>query len=263
MTAVKRAARALLGPSSYDEVEVARKLLPSTGLMLDVGAHQGYAHRPFVATGWRVIALEPDPANRAYLEAAPHDRVTIDPRAVSASDGEVLTLYTSEISSGISSLSSFHPSHRAGAQVESVRLDTLLASCNVTRVDFLKIDTEGHDLTVLLTFPWERMKPDVVVCEFEDRKTEPLGHTYREIGEFLIDKGYSVLMSEWFPVVEYGQEHTWRRVVRYPSDLLDSDGWGNFIAVRPDRAAHALRVAKLAGAQLACRRAIERRIRRR
>jgi hypothetical protein len=45
-------------------------------------------------------------------------------------------------------------------------------------VDFLKIDTESHDLFVHQGYPWECGKPAVIECEFEDAKTVPLGYTF-------------------------------------------------------------------------------------
>ncbi|WP_091116639.1 FkbM family methyltransferase [Nocardioides psychrotolerans] len=239
----------------FDEIAIAHHVLGKrAGFMVDVGAHRGYAHTPFVEDGWSVLAVEPDPANRRYLEDAPHPRVDIIPKAITATDGETLTLYTSEVSSGISSLAAFHPSHTPGPQVETARLDTLVAG---RRVDFLKVDTEGFDLPVLQTFDWSQ-KPDVVVCEFEDHKTVPLGYTYRDLGDFLVGHGYTVLMSEWNPIVEYGQAHKWRRLVPYPADLVTEDGWGNFIAVRsPDAAAKAMRAGRVAAVRLRVRGAVD------
>jgi FkbM family methyltransferase len=212
---------------------------------------------PFIQDGWSVLGLEPDPVNRAFLEAAAHPRLTVDPRAVTDVDGDTLTLYTSEVSSGISTLTPFHESHHAGAEVQTVRLDTLLSSHSVTHVDLLKVDTEGHDLPVLRTFPWDSITPDVVVCEFEDRKTVPLGYTYRDLGDFLVSHGYVVLMSEWLPIIEYGTRHTWHRVVDYPGEVADEGGWGNFIAVRPEVAKRARRVASQMGRRVKVCRTIE------
>lgn len=263
MGSLKQAVWALLGPGSFEEVDVARAVLPrAEGLMVDVGAHRGFAHGPFADEGWRVIAMEPDPANRSYLVEAARPTVEIDSRAITDTDGQTLTLYTSEVSSGISTLAAFHESHTAGVEVETVRLDTLLADHGKPHVDFLKVDTEGFDLFVLRTFDWERDRPEVVVCEFEDRKTVPLGYTYRDMGDFLAERGYTVLMSEWFPIVEYGQAHRWRRIVPYPAELQDPNGWGNFIAVRPDLARRTLRTARRAGRRLRFRRGVLRMLRR-
>ena len=138
------------------------------GVLLDVGAHHGSALLPFARRGWRVHAFEPDPANRARLLArcAGLAGVTLDPRAVSDRDGAAATLYTSPVSTGISALAPFHASHRAAASVETVTLTRYCAERGVERVDVLKTDVEGFDLFALRGFPWERLCPEVVVCEF-------------------------------------------------------------------------------------------------
>ena len=48
-----------------------------------------------------------------------------------------------------------------------------------------------------------------------DRKTVKLGYTARDLAEFLQRQGYSVLVSQWDPVVEYGTQHTWSRFTRF------------------------------------------------
>jgi hypothetical protein len=115
---------------------------------------------------------------------------------------------------------------------------------------------------VLQTFPWAQQRPRVVVCEFEDRKTEPLGYDVDDLGHFLIGLGYTVLLSEWFPIIEYGTRHQWRRVVPYPSRMIDPLGWGNFIAVEPELGRLAVNAAVRAGRLLTTRRRVERLLRR-
>ena len=201
--------------------------------MVDVGAHHGSSLRFFANDGWRVYAFEPDPTNREQLERrwGKAENVTIDPRAISEHDGAMADLFVSEVSTGISALAPFHPSHHVGASVETVRLDTYLAGLD--EVTMLKTDTEGWDLPVLRTFPWDRLHPVAVVCEFEDRKTAPLGYDFDDLGRFMQGLGYVVYVSEWFPVVEYGRRHRWRRLRRYPTSLADANAWGNLICVEP------------------------------
>jgi FkbM family methyltransferase len=221
-----------LGPPDLDEVLMVFRVIGGTpGTMLDVGAHQGYALSPFLDRGWTVYAFEPDPANRAIL-ASRCPNATIDPRAVSEVDGEEVSLFTSDVSTGISSLSPFHETHAATATVQTVRLDTYLREHNVAKVDFLKTDIEGFDLFALRTFPWGEHHPQAVVCEFEDNKTTRLGHDVHDTARFLQQQGYSVLVSEWEPIAEYGQRHKWRRFARYPTELA-ADSWGNLVAVDP------------------------------
>ena len=222
-----------LGPATIDEVVlVSHVIAAEQGTMVDVGAHHGYAMDPFLRHGWTVYGFEPDPTNRQVLNSR-HPEVTVDPRAVSETDGQSVSLFTSDVSTGISTLSPFHGTHAPTATVQTVRLDTFLADRGIRDVDFLKVDIEGYDLYALRSFPWDAHQPRAVVCEFEDHKTVPLGHDVHDIAKFLEQHGYKVIVSEWEPIVEYGTAHTWKRFVRYPTDI-SPDGWGNLIAVRPE-----------------------------
>lgn len=215
-----------------EEVEIVFRVIGGQpGTMLDVGAHFGSSLAPFLSRGWEVYAFEPDPANRAALSAN-FPNASIDPRAVAEVDGAEVTLFTSDVSTGISSLSAFHETHIPATTVRTVRLDTYLREQGIGWVDFLKTDIEGHDLAALRTFPWETFHPHAVVCEFEDNKTLSLGHNAQDLAEFLTRKGYAVVVSEWEPIVRYGTAHTWRRFMRYPAEIPD-DSWGNLIAVDP------------------------------
>ncbi len=52
-------------------------------------------------------------------------------------------------------------------------------------------------------------------------------------GDLLLEKGYSVYLSEYYPIEKYGVKHTWRSINKYPYKILDDKGWGNYIALRP------------------------------
>ena len=230
---VTGARRWLFGSGAFDEIEIMRRLLPPVGTMLDVGAHHGSAMAPFVASGWRVHGFEPDPANRARLIEGfgANALVTIDPRAVSASDGDRVDLFSSSVSTGISSLLAFHDSHKLSGSVETVTLATYCRQHGIERVDFLKVDAEGLDLFVLKGFDWS-YRPRAILCEFEDRKTTLLGYTLVDIVEFLVSKGYLVVISEWHPVIEYGSEHRWRAMFPWNTRAIHPEAWGNVLAVR-------------------------------
>jgi FkbM family methyltransferase len=223
------------GPE-IDEVAALHASLPKTGdgVLVDVGAHHGSSLERFARDGWWVYAFEPDAANRAVLRRRISNlsRVAVDDRAVAPRDGDTVDLYTSHVSTGISALAPFHKSHRPTALVTTVRLDTYLS--RVHAVTVLKTDTEGYDLPVIRTFPWDRLHPRAVICEFEDRKTVLHGYTYRDLADYLVDRGYAVLLSEWYPVIEYGTRHRWRSIRPYPADLADPAAWGNLIGVEAE-----------------------------
>jgi FkbM family methyltransferase len=247
----------VLGPPDLDEVLMVFHVIGGTpGIMVDVGAHQGYALAPFLERKWTVHAFEPDPANRAILSSR-CPSATIDPRAVSQVDGEKVPLFTSDISTGISTLSPFHTTHTPTTTVQTVRLDTYLRERDVEKVDFLKTDIEGFDLFALRSFPWNDHHPKAVVCEFEDNKTTRLGHDVHDIAHFLEQHGYSVVVSEWEPITEYGTRHKWRRFVNYPTELA-SDSWGNLIAVDPSLLETVQRAGRSTARRLRLRQSVDR-----
>jgi FkbM family methyltransferase len=203
------------------------------GMMVDVGAHFGESFSDYLDTGWMVLAFEPDPKNRAHLSRFMHmPKFVVREEAVSDQELENVAFFASDESSGISSLSAFRPTHKQIHQVRVTTLRKALSKEGIKSVDFLKIDTEGYDLFVLKGFPWDQQKPEVILCEFEDSKTLPLGYDYRALGDYLRAQNYTVFLSEWFPIVQYGVDHRWRRWVEYPATVEDSNSWGNFVAFR-------------------------------
>jgi FkbM family methyltransferase len=233
-----------------DEVELIATLVDPesrvAGYMVDVGAHHGSALGQFLRRGWAVSAFEPDVRHFEYLEAryGRDERVTLDRRAVTSVSGETRPIYISEESTGVSALAPFLDSHLEAWTVETVALKDVLDN---RHVNVLKVDTEGFDMSVLEGFPWDRDEPDVIVCEFEDRKTKPLGYTVRDLGDLLVERGYQVWMSEWHPVIRYGRQHDWHRLSPYPCDPSSDEAWGNFIAFKQPRGR-----ARLASALAAC-----------
>jgi len=237
---------ALVGPYSrelnahWDETAGVAKLFKDTisgATMIDVGAHHGSALIPFLNYGWRVFAFEPDERNRGRLleRLEKHINkhfVSVDTRCVSNEPQQGVSFFASEQSTGISGLSAFHETHQESQKVDIITLTDFFEKKPLPAVDFLKIDTEGHDLFVLQGFPWERDKPAVIECEFEDAKTVPLGYTFHHLACFLVDKGYTVYVSEWHPIIRYGIQHDWRQLMRYPCELADPNGWGNLLAFR-------------------------------
>jgi len=208
----------------------------SPGVMCDVGAHHGYCLIPFAQAGWQVFAFEPDPDNRAHLleNTRMYSNVHVDDRAVSDKLETSVPFFTSKESSGVSSLSAFLPSHETTITVNTTTLREFFIEQGVDRVDYLKVDTEGFDLMVLKGINWEQTQPKAILCEFEDAKTQKLGYTYQTMADYLVGKGYHVLVSEWRPIIRYGEQHSWRGYFTYPHRLHEEKAWGNLIAIHED-----------------------------
>jgi len=219
-----------------DEVEIAHSFLRqnhNSKTMFDIGAHHGGSLWRFVQDGWAVFAFEPDKQNHKMLKKRfkKHKNLTIEKYAVSDKMAKSVPFFRSEESSGISSLNAFHHTHEFKQKVNIITLISYCQKKNINAIDFLKIDTEGSDYFVLREFPWDKIKPNLIICEFEDRKTLPLGYSYIDMAKFLTKKGYRIIVSEWEPILKYGVKHKWRKFNRFPCELTDRAAWGNFIAL--------------------------------
>lgn len=205
------------------------------GTMIDVGAQFGESLAPFLYLNWDIYAFEPDPDNRKRksLDRFNHNsNFHLEEKAVSNSTGEKVTFYGSEESTGVSSLLSFTKDHHPVSEVVTISLNDFLKSQNISHVEFLKIDVEGFDYHVLEGFPWESDKPDIILVEFDDSKTEILNINHKDIGDLLISQGYNTYISEWSPLQQYGSSSDWLAVTKYPGQLLNKNGWGNFLAFK-------------------------------
>ncbi len=214
------------------------------GIMIDVGAHVGGSLMPYARAGWRVFAFEPDEKNRQALLMATGDmeNVVVDDRAVGAKTATGLAFYRSEISTGISGLTPFHNSHRKAGSVDVTTLNALIARERLEEIDFLKIDVEGHEMAVLDGIDFNRLKPRVIVAEFEDAKTLSHGYTVKNLADRFVHAGYTVFVSEWWPIEAYGRKHAWRRLQTYPCDISEN-AWGNLIALHKAPPADAVATA--------------------
>lgn len=233
--------RNVLYGKPVDEVSIVEGLFHnafgSQYTMLDVGAHHGSTCIPFALKDWNVYAFEPDAENRVVLEERRGElnNIYIDSRAVSDESNQTVAFYTSDVSKGISGLSSFHDSHRKGAEVKTIRLDDFCTQHNIQKVDFLKIDTEGYELMVLKSYDWKnQVHPKFIIAEFENRKTLPLGYSLNDMIQYLEEKGYSVLISEWHPIIEYGRTHKWYRFTWDRESITNDRAWGNIIACKAE-----------------------------
>jgi FkbM family methyltransferase len=218
----------------HEEELIGRYFGDRGSVLIDVGANFGNSCDIFIGKGWMVHAFEPDPNNRAVLQETwpDEERLIVNEEAVSDVAGQVVPFYASDESSGISGLSAFTEGHEQITEVVTTTLRDYYSSAGLDHVDFLKVDVEGFDKFVLDGFPWEADRPEVVLVEFEDDKTVPLGYTAHDLADSLLAQGYTVYVSEWHPIVRYGVAHDWRWLLLYDADLPLASTWGNMIGFR-------------------------------
>ena len=209
--------------------------------LVDVGAHIGNFCRAFGDEGWRVIAFEPDPDNYQALQqriATFRGGLALK-KAVSNETGRG-SFYRSTEYWGIHSLKPFHPSHSDRIDVELVRLDDALSEAGVDEVTVLKIDAEGADFLALQSFPFDRIRPEVVMVEFMDSRSRPgFGYDHHEVARYMADRGYVAYVSEWAPIEEHSKQEGGGGPFHFlqcaPYPLHHRPAWGNLIFVPPAR----------------------------
>jgi FkbM family methyltransferase len=169
--------------------------------VVDVGANLGYYS--VIALGrtapdGRVIAFEPDPANRALLAAnlAPFGaRAIVRPEAL-ADGARTETLHRHPDNKGKHSLLASEELG-GGVPVATVSLDGALAALGIGRVHLVKMDIEGAEPRALAGMAeiLARDRP-VLFLECAPRRWERAGHDPRAVLGGLARRGYALWLID-------------------------------------------------------------------
>jgi FkbM family methyltransferase len=140
------------------EAEAVANCLPASGaVVIDAGAHAGeFARRLLALAGNRIgkmLLIEPAEVHRLALATLKDDRCVHVPCALGDKNGRAM-LFSDKEGSGCASLHNRRLEHfgmtfRPQKEVEVCTLDSLLPRLGVEKVDFLKMDIEGHELAAL------------------------------------------------------------------------------------------------------------------
>jgi FkbM family methyltransferase len=172
------------GPQ-YNERDVLERFFEKKtgGLLVEVGAADGTdnSHTAFLIDeyNWTAVLIEPHPQYFHVLSEhyALCDRVYLVNKAIHKEEG----LHDFYLSGQISRLDYIKSAPKV--RVDCVRLDNLLKSLKIDRIDFLSVDAEGMDLVVLDTFDWDEWRPALVCVEHsmgrDELKTYMHKHDYK------------------------------------------------------------------------------------
>jgi len=134
----------------------------------------------------RTIAFEPSPRERARL--ATHlalnrcGNVTIESCALGDQTGEADLFVVDSGETGCNSLRPGDIGNARAVRVPVRRLDDYVTETTLDRVDVIKIDVEGGELSALrgAEQTLRRFRP-LVMCEIEEARTRPWGYSGKEI----------------------------------------------------------------------------------
>jgi len=191
------------------ETEFVKRLLRRDMTVVDAGAHHGlYTVLASKRVGWngRVIAIEPSPRECVRLEKHLRLNRCSNTELVSCALGEdpgEADLYL------VDGVQDWCNSLRPPAVDEPVRtvrvfvrrLDDVLAELGVRKADFIKLDVEGAELSVLygaMKLLHRESRP-AILAEVQDTRTAAWGYAAREIIQFLIRMDY-----RWFAIAAKG-----------------------------------------------------------
>ena len=186
-----------------------KRLLRRDMTVVDVGAHHGlYTVLASKCVGWhgRVVAIEPSPRERVRLEK--HLRlnrssnVALIPCAAGEDPGEAELHVVERFNDGCNSLRPpATPEPVNTMRIKVRRLDDILSELDISHVDFLKLDAEGAELSVLhgaMKLLNRDSRPAMLV-EVQDIRTRPWGYAAREILQFLVRMDF-----QWFAIAAKG-----------------------------------------------------------
>jgi FkbM family methyltransferase len=212
--------------ASAGEDMILRHILGSDkqdGFYVDVGAyHPVIASNTyfFYSYGWRGINIEARPGSKALFDRERPQDINLE-CGISDNKGE-LTYY---MISDDSTMNSFSREHlNSLGMLEAVKSEIKVPTFPLSYIlehhlpdnqviDFISVDVEGHDLTVLKSNNWNRFRPKLLVVE--DSQADP---KQSDIVSFMRDTGYTVCaqnvivldrICEYFFIEESYRKHYW------------------------------------------------------
>lgn len=189
---------------SFDEYTNGFLTISANDTVVDIGAQIGvftvYASK--LASQGRVLAFEPHPDNFSLLKEniQLNKCINIVPfeMAVGKNDATATTpLFIHPNNSGGHSVVA--KVSRSSVAVSQISLAKIISQNNLSKVNFLKIDTEGSEFNILLSTPIECLKKvDQISLEYHDYLSPIVKHT--EIARFLTACDFDVKIIN-YPVI--------------------------------------------------------------
>jgi FkbM family methyltransferase len=223
------------GSSSIkEEVAASFKFIKGNDLVIfDIGTNKGDWTEEVLRTAGsqikKVYQFEPSPHNINLLKNKfiGNDRVELLPYAASDKKGFV-ELFSDVPGSGMASLykrklDHFNIELKDSAKIETITIDEVIEKYSIERVDFMKMDIEGHEFAALYGASQSLKNGAIKALSFEFGGTDIDSRTYfQDFWYFLTPLGY-----DFFRILPSGGV---MHIKRY-SEMLENFRTTNYIAV--------------------------------
>lgn len=137
--------------------------------------------------GWSGLCVEPNPEYHFKLRSL--RTCHLHPTCMGATEGESVNFVFNGGFSGVKEGLKFSPEKRTDGSIRGettlncTTLASTLAEREITHVDLLSLDVEGHEMNVLQGIDWTKVRFDVMVVEVAPS-------TEKTVQQFLEAKGY-------------------------------------------------------------------------
>ena len=142
-----------------------------TGVFVEVGANDPVAGSQtwlLEQNGWRGVLVEPQSAHCEKLrQHRRHSQVFQVACSRPEMEGETdLLLAAEDGSSTLQKQRDTHGTHFIGTErVKVTTLDKVLTAAGVTKIDFLSLDVEGHEIEVMRGLDFKKFQPALILIE--------------------------------------------------------------------------------------------------
>ena len=201
-------------------------------IVLDVGANTGeWSARLLKAVpGARLLLCEPQPACQAAIRQRELPHAELIPQAISDCEDEARELFTSGATSGIASLhqrddTCFDGLQFATIEVLTTTIDRIVETRSLDRIDFLKMDIEGHELHALHGARQSLAEGRIRALSFEFGTSNVNSRSFfRDFWNLLTPLGYKIYRvlpsARLMPIREYYEDcEYFRGVTNYVARL--------------------------------------------
>lgn len=177
------------------------------GFYVDIGAHHPSHHSNtllFYREGWNGINVDPRPEFLSVFNKQRKRDVNLN-FGISETSGTMNLYYYGKDST----INSFSPvkgySHERVIEIEVKTLEELFDEYvpKATKIDFMTIDVEGHEMQVLKSNNWEKYKPKIIAIEqdsylFSEVLNHPstiflMSHDYEPVAKNIVRPGISTV----------------------------------------------------------------------